>query len=204
MAASPAKDEHVAMLTKFYAKHDSSKTAAQIQKLAAKHAGGGKFETLCGKMKQKYGESPKDMWDAVQMTAIASEPDAMEPEPEGSYLGGEGAGSLTQRNHIKMDALDVIDRMTASLYQDFKVFGREMVANGVDAYRWALHSFIKGEAEGGPSVEQQLKQWGVMLQVDIGIHSAKALSFEDYGCGMTKDVLENHYWAIAKSSKGEQ
>eukprot|EP01047_Picozoa_sp_COSAG01_P040490 COSAG01_NODE_3413_length_6125_cov_26.475938_3_plen_543_part_00 len=59
------KQAHVAMLTEFYAKHDSSKTAAQIQKLAAKHAHGGKFETLCGKMKQKYGESPKEVWKAV-------------------------------------------------------------------------------------------------------------------------------------------
>jgi hypothetical protein len=67
--ASTAEEGHVAMLTEFYAKHDSSKTAAQIQKLAAKHTGGGKFETLCGKMKQKYGESPREVWEAVQREA---------------------------------------------------------------------------------------------------------------------------------------
>eukprot|EP01047_Picozoa_sp_COSAG01_P090302 COSAG01_NODE_22185_length_867_cov_3.688802_2_plen_70_part_01 len=66
---SPAEAGHVAMLTEFYAKHDSSKTAAQIQKLATKHAGGREFETLCEKIKQKYGESPWEVWEALQREA---------------------------------------------------------------------------------------------------------------------------------------
>jgi hypothetical protein len=84
--ASPAEEGHVAMLTEFYAKHDSSKTAAQIQKLAAKHAGGGKFETLCGKMKQKYGESPREVWEAVQREAAGGIAQTV------AAAEGEGAG----------------------------------------------------------------------------------------------------------------
>ena len=51
------------MLTEFYAKHDPSKTAAQIQKLAAKYEGPS-FEKLCGKLEEKYGASPRKVWEA--------------------------------------------------------------------------------------------------------------------------------------------
>ncbi len=173
---------------------------------------------------------------------------------------GDGGGSASGGNHLQIDTHAIIERFTDSLYSDFKVFGREMVANGVDAYRWAIHGFeaaaeqnsltlgrgmepepdtLSGAdatdmvgaehyvpahvqdavaeakeqedtlrpnqplaAQRGPSVEQQVHKWGVQPRVDLKLKSATALSFEDYGCGMTEAVLKNNYWAIAKSTKG--
>ena len=115
---------------------------------------------------------------------------------------GDGGGSASGGNHLQIDTHAIIERFTDSLYSDFKVFGREMAANGVDAYRWAIHGFEADASQGGPSVEQRVHQCGVQMRVDLKLKSATALSFEDYGCGMTEAVLKNNYWAIAKSTKG--
>ena len=112
-------------------------------------------------------------------------------------------GAAAAGNHINIETHAIIERFTDSLYSDFKVFGREMVANGVDAFRWAIHCFEAGAACGGPSVAQELQRCRVKLRVDMRVKSATALSFEDYGCGMTEETLRNNYWAIAKSTKGE-
>ena len=54
------------ILMEFYAKHDPSKTVAQIQELVARHMGGSKFETLYGKMK-KHDEGPQAMTNKAKM-----------------------------------------------------------------------------------------------------------------------------------------
>ena len=115
---------------------------------------------------------------------------------------GDGGGSASGGNHLKIDTHAIIERFTDSLYSDFKVFGREMAANGVDAYRWAIHGFETDASQGGPRVKQRVHQFGVQMRVDLKLKSATALSFEDYGCGMTEAVLKNNYWAIARSTKG--
>jgi hypothetical protein len=42
-----------------------------------------------------------------------------------------------QSSTLQLDTLSIMEGFTEALYPDFKVFGREMLANAVDAYRWA-------------------------------------------------------------------
>eukprot|EP01047_Picozoa_sp_COSAG01_P064729 COSAG01_NODE_8619_length_2717_cov_5.153552_2_plen_364_part_00 len=58
----------------------------QIQKLAVKHAGRGKFETLCEKIKQKYGESPWEVWEALQREAEMPAVEAPAPATEAAMM----------------------------------------------------------------------------------------------------------------------
>jgi hypothetical protein len=107
-----------------------------------------------------------------------------------------------QSNTIQTDTLSIMEGFTDALYPDFKVFGREMLANAVDAYRWASYTFEReAEKPGGKTVEQQMSEHSVALKMDLHILSAGAMIFEDYGCGMTEQVLRTNYWAVKSSAK---
>jgi hypothetical protein len=46
-----------------------------------------------------------------------------------------------------------------------------------------------------------MSEHSVALKMDLHILSAGAMIFEDYGCGMTEQVLRTNYWAIKSSAK---
>jgi hypothetical protein len=101
-------------------------------------------------------------------------------------------------NTIIMNPRDVIKGYTEALYPDFKVFGREMFANAVDAYRWAKFDFNQQAVCTAQELEDK---YGTDLRMDLRICAANKMVFEDYGCGMPEAIIRKNYWAIRASSK---
>ena len=75
---------HLEILLKFYAKHDSSKTQAQVVAIIAKRKGAAAaldediFVEVCGKLENKYGENPLVLFAPVH--ASDSSASAVDPE----------------------------------------------------------------------------------------------------------------------------
>jgi hypothetical protein len=105
---------------------------------------------------------------------------------------------LAEQVHgILLPVRAIIKGYTEALYPDFKVFGREMLANAIDAYRWAIYNF-KQKASNTQELEDK---HGTELRMDLHICAANKMVFEDYGCGMPADVIKNNYWAVRQSGK---
>jgi hypothetical protein len=87
---------HLEILLKFYAKHDPSKTQAQVVAIIAKRKGAAAaldediFVEVCGKLENKYGENPLVLFApklAVLPTVGGSEAHSGTLTSEGMYFG---------------------------------------------------------------------------------------------------------------------
>ena len=123
-AESMAKlDVQQAVLSSFYAVHDSSKSASAIAAILDKRRGDrdamveSEFVELCGKLKGKYGDDPIGLWrQAASLTAVASTADAMlvpvySTAIAGKANGSGGDGQAAEAETAEGDDSDSVDIM---------------------------------------------------------------------------------------------
>ena len=95
------------------------------------------------------------------------------------------------KKQFKTESKKLLDMMIHSIYTHKEIFLRELISNASDALDKLYFRSLTDS-----TVEMNRSDYAIWLTPD---KSAKTLTIEDNGCGMTKDELENNLGTIAKS-----
>ena len=100
-----------------------------------------------------------------------------------------------KKGNIKISSENMMPIIKKWLYSDKDIFLREIVANGVDAI-----TKFKKLATMGEAVETEGEEYCIKISVD---ESAKTLTVEDNGIGMTEEEVEKYITQIAFSGASD-